>query len=318
VGINDPARRFVALVSNVYHEYESQLYDAMHPEVLEVADYWSACLQSIRPELPPAIEVLDIGAGTGFASEQVLKALGEQVSHLVCLDLSPGMIAKCKESVQRFTDRATFIVGDPTCLLNGSRKFDLVITNSVLHHLIDLPAFFNIIVRVLRPGGIYVAGHEPSSDFYSNAELYRWTQVYRRWRRLRRLVNPEPYLNRLKVRPKKQSLEQLTCKELMRRGVIKAPLPMGIIRQLVDIHVPPASPETPFWGEQGFNARDLCQKFLPSFEISYVVTYPHIKDARTRMGPVWSLIDKMLARKYPASGANFMMAVKRKVDHERG
>lgn len=312
-GITQPARSFVSLVSNLYHESEAQYYDQVHHEIFETTDRWAECLKKIGPALPASVRVLDLGAGTGYAAEQVLQGLGGQVSQVVCQDLSPDMMLQCRARIGRLTQNAYFVAGELECLLGAvdERGFDLVVTNAVLHHLIDLPAFFNIIRRIVRPGGFYIAGHEPSDAFYANRGLYRWTEMYRKWRRLRRLMTPEPYLRRLKRTTEGKSLEQLTNEALLRKGVIKAPLPSGVIPHLVDIHIPPATPDVPFWGEPGFSAEGLQKKFLPEFELYSVLTYPHIKEARARMGPLWRAIDKKLAQKYPVSGANFLMVARR-------
>jgi SAM-dependent methyltransferase len=314
-GITASAQAFTELVSNIWHGFESQHFDRVHDEITETAGRWQACLSRIAPDLPPSLRVLDLGAGTGFASTQVLRAFGDRVTTLVCQDLSPDMLRQCQTRLRPLTGRARFVAGLPGCLRAGEERFDLVTTSAMLHHVVDLPAFLALIAEQVTPGGFYVAGHEPCREFYANAGLYRWTVRYRRWRRLRRALSPRAWAGRFGTPDESVSVERRTNEVLVRRGVIKAPLPPGVIAQLVDIHIPPASRDVPFWGEPGFDPRDLCGRLLPGFELAYVTTYPHVKDARARMGGLWRAIDERLARKYPTAGANFLMAARRTDAH---
>lgn len=196
-GIREPAQSCAAIVSNIWHAFESQQYDSVHTEITESAGRWYTCLSKISPALPGSLRVLDLGSGTGFASAQVLRVFGERISTLVCQDLSPDMLRKCVTRVRSLTTRAHFVAGPPHCLLGDRERFDLVITNSLLHHILDLRAFFQLVEQLVRPGGFYVAGHEPSQAFYATESLYRWTIRYRQWRRLRRALSPRALLRRL-------------------------------------------------------------------------------------------------------------------------
>jgi ubiquinone/menaquinone biosynthesis C-methylase UbiE len=311
VGVSEPVRPFIKRVSNLYHKHEAAQYDAVHDEIRETEPAWADCLGAIAGALPESVTVLDLGSGTGFAAEQAVRALGPRIERLVCQDLSAEMLKVGRSRLSRLTDRASFVAGEAGALLGGSRGFDLVLTNAVLHHLLDLEEFLGMVGRLVRPGGFYVAGHEPSDAFFANPRLYRWTQLYRRWRQLRKLASPAFYFRRLGAGPAPRSVEELTNEDLVRAGVIREPFPDGVVRHLVDIHVPPGSESLRFWGEPGFNAPSLCRKYLPDFEVYHLATYPHIKEARARMGPLWRGIDRALARAHPGSGANFLMAARK-------
>jgi ubiquinone/menaquinone biosynthesis C-methylase UbiE len=301
----------VTLVSNIYHGFESEQFDKAHPEITETSTIWKDCLCKIQDELPERPSVLDMGTGTGFASAQVLRFLGGRVARLVCQDLSLHMINKCRTRIQNSTSQAFFVCGEPECLLGAEEAFDLVVTSAVLHQIMDLRGFLDVVRRVIRPGGFYIAGQEPTKEFYENRQLYRWTQRYRKWRQLRRALSRDPYLRRLGIKSPPKSIESLTNETLLALGAITAPLPTGVIPQLVDIHVPPASGDRPFYGEFGLSPRKICQELLPDFELTSLITFPHIKDARLRMGPMWRSLDTVLSRKHPHAGANFFMIAKR-------
>jgi SAM-dependent methyltransferase len=314
IGITAPVRDFVHQVSNAYHMLESSSYDSVHAEFTETEGVWRKCLDRLEPLLPESIRVLDLGAGTGFASAQVLRWLGGKVSSLTCQDLSPEMLETCERKLQSLADgrgiELRFRAGLHESLVASRETYDLILTNSVLHHLLGLRTFFDSVRILLKPGGVYVAGHEPCAEFYGNASLYRWTKVYRQWRRIRRLFHSETYLRRIKLAPEMKGIEERTNDELVRSGAISSALPPGVVRQLVDIHVPPASEHTPFWGEPGFSPNGLRETYFPEAEVVFLETYHHIKDARVHMGAVWRRIDAFLARKYPHCGANFIVALR--------
>ena len=163
IGVRMPASSFVRHVSNVYHRHEAALYDDAHDEIQETAASWSACLDHVARSLPRRVAVLDIGAGTGFASERILDCLGDRVDQLTCSDLSHDILRRCRARLVTLSPRARYAVGSVECLSGGAERFDLIATNSVLHHLIDFRSFFDAVRRLLRPGGVYIAGHEPSS-----------------------------------------------------------------------------------------------------------------------------------------------------------
>ena len=133
--------------------------------------------------------ILDFGCGTGFASEQILRHLpAEQIASLVCYDLSSAMIDRCREKIaprfpaaQFTSDASSFESGEP---------FDLLLTNSLLHHLPDPQATLRQLTKRLAPGALWLAGHEPSSRYYKNPECLR---LFRSIHRLRRKVDRGTY-----------------------------------------------------------------------------------------------------------------------------
>ncbi len=310
LGVRLPAAQFIGRVSNLYHEAESAYYDRIHPELDDALEVWQRCLRTIAPDLPERIAVLDIGAGTGFASAAVVSAFASRVDRLVCLDPSAAMLEKARHRLASGSPVPRFVVGELASLA-ARPTFDLIVTNSVLHHLPDIQQFLGGVRSLLRPGGIYVAGHEPCREFFEHAELHRWTAAYRRWRRLRRLVTPSTYSRRLVGREPLNDPEAATVVALLKHGLIERPLPPGVVRQLVDIHVPGDGDLG--LGLPGLSRRDLLSGALEGFEVRVSTSYAHIKDSRSNMGAAWRAIDAWLARRYPFAGSNFLLAVRRPV-----
>lgn len=96
---------------------------------------------------------LDVGCGPGGIA--LLLARRAPGLSVLGLDAAPRMIAEARRAAgdAGLGARVRFLVGDSKRLGLGGGRFDLVLCNSVLHHLsAPLPAL-NEMARVLRPGG---------------------------------------------------------------------------------------------------------------------------------------------------------------------
>ena len=97
---------------------------------------------------------LDIGTGPG----QIVIKLGYHLSRwkFVAVDRSKAMIARAREALgtaPELAGRVEFAVADGNKLDFPDRSFDLVICNSVLHHLEDPQKLFSEMARLVKPGG---------------------------------------------------------------------------------------------------------------------------------------------------------------------
>ena len=97
--------------------------------------------------------VLDLGCGTGVASEQLKQRF--EAARVICLDASPQMLA----GVQRRSSPALPL--DPLCgdlgaLPLAARSVDLVFSNLALYWSPDPIRLFAELRRILRPGAMFL------------------------------------------------------------------------------------------------------------------------------------------------------------------
>lgn len=98
--------------------------------------------------------LLDVGTGPGGIPLKIARRCPEL--RAVGIDRSANMIQAARRAArqQGLADRATFFVGEANRLCFADARFDLVLANSLLHHLRDPIAAFNEMARVAKPGGV--------------------------------------------------------------------------------------------------------------------------------------------------------------------
>lgn len=140
------------------------------PEVMSEADeveaYASAAAQAYLDSMDNTLVdqavslgrtsgwLLDIGTGPGGIPLKLARRLPNL--RVVGVDFSVNMVRAARRSAaeQDLTERASFPVSDAKRLCFPDACFDLVLSNSVLHHLPDPIPLFNEMARVLKPGGV--------------------------------------------------------------------------------------------------------------------------------------------------------------------
>ena len=96
---------------------------------------------------------LDIGTGPGVIP--IMLAARVPRLRLKGVDLSEPMLEKARTAAEEagMADRLDFRLGDAKSLPFSERSFDLVLCNSLLHHLPAPLALLDEISRLVRPGG---------------------------------------------------------------------------------------------------------------------------------------------------------------------
>lgn len=121
------------------------------------AEFWSAsrayedlaeriALETLLPRRGGRL--IEIGAGAGR-----LYDLYAGFDDVYLLDYAHTQL---RQAVERVGQDARYVQGDIYNLAFPDDFFDVVVTVRVLHHVLDLPAAFEEISRVVKPGGLYV------------------------------------------------------------------------------------------------------------------------------------------------------------------
>jgi ubiquinone/menaquinone biosynthesis C-methylase UbiE len=131
-------------------------YDAHYSVSLERTDREFEALKGLMGDRLPARigSTLEIGCGTGGFTTGFLK--GVQVSTAVLSDVSPTMLRTCRRRMQEAglsPGRSVFVTysGREACFASGA--YDLCYGSFVVHHILDVAAFFREVHRLLKPGG---------------------------------------------------------------------------------------------------------------------------------------------------------------------
>jgi len=98
--------------------------------------------------------LLDVGTGPGGIPLKIARRLAG--IRAMGVDYSRNMILAAQRAAaeQGLADHLTFLVGDANRLPFSKATFDVVLSNSVLHHLANPLALLNEMARVARPDGI--------------------------------------------------------------------------------------------------------------------------------------------------------------------
>jgi ubiquinone/menaquinone biosynthesis C-methylase UbiE len=293
----------------LYHEIEADHYDRIHDEIWqqELPIFRDLVSRAGRGLKGAPVALLDYGCGTGFACSQAVEVLGpSSISELVCVDPSQSMLARCRQRLSGLIPSAQYISAVEAFRANNEwlGRFDILLTNSVLHHIYEWSTELRELLRFLKCGGHYLMGHEPSSRFYANSECQRHYNAFlreRRWRRLLVLGNWTRFVRR------KLGLEfdllRDTAAAALRAGLTVLPLPAQVVGELVDYHVPhPGGARS----TEGLDFEEIASDPKWGIEIEAVRTYAFIGGLSERTLPrKWRRVADRLSRQYPLDGACF-------------
>lgn len=160
-------------MSNRYYETGSSLKAKNLAASRHGVDFprWAVALLS----LSDAPSVLDVGCGWGRFSIPLLELAGSRPVTLTCVDIWPGMVASCRQTLSEAGLSARFSAADARQLPFRADSFDLVMANHMLYELDDVRAAARELARVTRPEGQLLATtyadsvRVPLLDFHRDA-----------------------------------------------------------------------------------------------------------------------------------------------------
>lgn len=157
------------------HEQEWRLQDVYGEEL------WIKLLSLHLPHIDwSQCDILDVCAGTGFLSFHLLKRVRPR--SLTVLDANSGELEESKKLLERCYPNLPVKYMKADLLQSGlpSSSFDIALGNSFLHHLCDMPHAVRELKRLVKPGGILAALHEPTPGAIAY-ESGRWDLVAKFW-----------------------------------------------------------------------------------------------------------------------------------------
>jgi SAM-dependent methyltransferase len=246
-GVQCSAAEFHAAVNVTFHRFESEHYDDLHQDMWrslprQIQLLAEDCLEAGAPE---RIHMLDIGCGTGLATDSLLKSplLGKRVESIDLLDTSAAMLGRAQARRQGWGKPGEAIEGLVESL-PGRKRYNLIITSSVLHHVPDLPSFLRAVTALQEgePLALFLHLQDPNADFLNDPDLLERTASSASVRKapewLARL-HPRRVMGRLLREIKgEQGSDYLskTNQELIRNGFLRSPLTTAEIFAITDIH----------------------------------------------------------------------------------
>lgn len=126
-----------------------------------------SCGGAINYAKPQAGEFcVDLGSGRGNDVIRLADEVGDS-GYVYGIDISEGMIAKAKASLQKFeVNNAEILFAELEILPLKDNSVDLVISNCTINHASDKTKVWKEVHRVLKPGGRFVV-----SDIYATSPI---------------------------------------------------------------------------------------------------------------------------------------------------
>lgn len=312
-GPRAPLEELVQRLNQFYHACEARDYDRNHPEIhVQLEPYWN---EMIGCGLPAAAgrawRVLDFGCGTGFEAVQLLRVVGrDNIAEFVCHDPSPEMLDHCRARIgphvphARFTSSAEELAPTQEC-------FDVLLTNSLLHHLPDPLGTIRALSPLLAEDAVWLAGHEPSNRFFRNPECHGAYARYLEYRKVWKYFSPSSYVTAAKRALGCQSNPaKVAAAAALREGLFKQMPPQRLVQQLVDFHVPRSADEAE--AGKGFDFHNLRKDFEVEWDLVWTKSYSFMGTfPEYRLSARWVKECRALQERFPDDGANFCAVWKR-------
>jgi SAM-dependent methyltransferase len=151
------------LANVLYHDWEAGSYDEKWSISYDerCIDYASDRFRLIAGERGwPYAKALELGSGTGFFLLNLMQ--GGVIAKGSVTDLSPGMVQVALRNARHLGLDVDGRVADAETIPYPDNEFDLVVGHAVLHHIPDVRLAMREVLRVLKPGGIFVFAGEPT------------------------------------------------------------------------------------------------------------------------------------------------------------
>lgn len=117
---------------------------------------------ALLPQPLNGLNILDIGCGSGWYAEQLLKA-GAVVT---AIDVNEQMVELTKKRVHNQAQVLQADLEQPLKFL-ASASFDVIVAPLVIHYIQDWPALMTELARLLKKNGLFVfSTHQPHQTYH--------------------------------------------------------------------------------------------------------------------------------------------------------
>jgi SAM-dependent methyltransferase len=237
------------------------------------------------------LRMLDIGCGTGLATEMILNTkIGRRIQSIDLLDSSPSMLHRVRERISRRQKPVECHQGYLDSL-RTDKRFDLIVTSSVLHHVPDLASFLRGVCAIQTAGGVFLHIQDPNGDYLNDAQLQNRMAEQSQRRRpswTSRFTPPRlarSVFNRITGR-RGAPLAWKTNRSLLERGILASPLSTNELYSITDIHVQN--------GEQEGIRISRMQKWLPDYDCISQRSYGFFGELWSTLPPSLQKIEEQL------------------------
>lgn len=239
------AEEFQAIVNDVFHSFESVVYDDIHQDMWRSLPLQFDLLAEdvLQRGKTDHLSLIDVGCGTGLSTELILRSpLGPHIDHVTLLDPSPEMLTEASKRMSAWPIDRTIARGFLGDLPSGQR-YDLVLACSVLHHIPSLPEFCRDVTERTTIGSYFVHLQDLNGDVQND------DRASARVRALEERLGEKSLRDRFRIRHLRGKLRSVFPRlrprsyiddvndELKRRGVIRAPLTDAEVWTVTDVHV---------------------------------------------------------------------------------
>lgn len=162
------------LHENFAHRYDTHHPQQMHPLYQKrlFADLYEISAFAGRDKALNQVKVLDLGSGTGFLPERLLRIADFQI---MCVDFSSAMLEQLMKKIPaRQEDKVKIVSKDVFQFCReDTETYDIVTMSAVLHHVVDYKQLLEAAAERVDERGILYIAFEPLKDANMDENVYR-------------------------------------------------------------------------------------------------------------------------------------------------
>ncbi|MCI0479810.1 glycosyltransferase, partial [Candidatus Uhrbacteria bacterium] len=247
--------------------------------------------------------IVDVGAGTGFVGGALASSFSQQ-DRYIAVDPSSRMLEHLVGSLHGSVTTIETHIGYADRIPLEDSTADIVVMNSVLHHVPDVDAAIREAKRILKPGGVLAVMHDPNIRF-ARSILSR--SVARIVSRLASHIDARA--KSASIVPDYARVFDVVNARLLEEGLISGPLSRAEIQSIVDVHSPTARGTI---DECGIDPASWFFGILQEFEVLEFKTYHHLGKLDPDAFGWRRAIEQLLSFMRPGHGSLFSFIARKR------